>query len=582
MICTIEQIANIIKNNPNKALIELGVKQAKVLKLNIQGTGMDSALTRNEYFENEDVFKVRNADAISNMDMFGRLFQREEMVFNAQGGATVFEGLEEGEKKKMVVALSDIRYEVNLRTWIKTFALQAYRCDPMGVIFMEYDTQKTYPTYKCIESIYDYLPNGRSLEYISFRLKKADAVFFGVTDPALTDLKDDSDTDYYRFVDDAFDYILKYDTSVYTVAIAVGTKRLKNPWKKTPAFLASHIMKWDQPSTFLSPIYQLIELSGCFMKDRSVRDLQKKFSGFAKAIEPLLKCGTCLGATVVSGSACPDCTPAGATQGTGYKLRTKVADVARFPLDLIEKGFDFNKFFGYVSPKIDIWDKQDTSLNDLENLMNDVYWGTDNRARTSGVDAGDKSVEETATKTLTNLQPIYTRLNYTADYAQKTENLIANFVGKFLFPLSFKGATITYGRYYILETPDELMAEYLDMRSKGAAQSSLFDTLRKYYHSLYNTNPNKLAIMIKLIDVEPFVHSTIQQVQATNISKQDYMMKVYFSEWLASKTDDYLFVTNEEALRADLLTFATAKALEVENNPLQEPIEPKTTKKIPA
>lgn len=83
--------------------------------------------------------------------------------------------------------------------------------------------------------------------------------------------------------------------------------------------------------------------------------------------------------------------------------------------------------------------------------------------------------------------------------------------------------------------------------------------------------------MIKLINVEPFVHSTIIQVQAMNISKNDYICKVYFSEWLATKTDDYLFVSNEETLRKDLLTFAQTKASEIVSDPLQEPVEPTTT-----
>jgi hypothetical protein len=553
MIYTDDQIAGIIKTNPQKKLVKCAQDQAAKLKTLIHGENLSSALSRDTYFENNDIFTSRNKDAMSNKDLFARLFQREQMVFTAQGGASYFTGINDAQVKQLNELFADIRYSMTLRKWVEHFALPAFRCDPMGVIFIESD-QNAYPTYKCSSTVYDYLPNGRKLEYISFQLTKADCDLFKVEDEKLKDQQPDFKTNYYRFVDDLKDVIVNYENSVVT-----EIDSLNHGWTQTPAFIISDIISFDDTQKFLSPVHEVLELATSFLNDRSIRDLQKKYHGFLKAIEPLLQCGICEGTGYLSGSACPECTPLGGDKGTGYKLRTKVADVARFPIKTGSgENFDFNKYFGYVKLPIEVWDKQDTSLQDIENLITDVYWGTEKRQSTTGPKKGDKSIEETATKTLANLQPIYARLNQTADWAEKTENIIADFVGKKEFS-SFKKSQISYGRYYILETPEELMEEYLTLKEKGASQSSLFAALKRYLHSAYEADPSMLAVELKMINVEPFIHNTTSEVLANNPAKIDYYCKLYFSEWRQLQDFNYLLVTKEEVLRQSLIEYATAK-----------------------
>lgn len=553
MVFTDDQIAGIIKTNPQKKLVKYAQDQASKLKTLIHGENLSSALARDQYFENEDIYKSRNSSAMSNKDLFARLFHREQMVFTAQGGASYFTGISEQQAKDFNQKLDNIRFSMSLRRWIEHFSLPAFRCDPMGVIFIEFD-QTAYPTYKCSSTVYDYLPNGRKLEYVSFQLTKTDCDLFGITDENLKDQQPDFKTNYYRFVDDLRDVIVKYENSIVTTIDS-----LKHGWKQTPSFIISDIISFDDTQKFLSPVNEVLELAKSFLNDRSIRDLQKKYHGFLKAIEPLLQCGICEGTGFLSGSACPECTPLGADKGTGYKLRTKVADVARFPIKTGSgENFDFNKYFGYVKLPIEVWDKQDASLQDIENLITDVYWGTEKRQSTTGPKKGDKSIEETATKTLANLQPIYARLNTTADWAEKTENIIADFVGKKEFT-SFKKSQISYGRYYILETPEELMEEYLTLKEKGASQSSLFSALKRYLHSAYQADPSTLAVELKMINVEPFIHYTTSEVLANNPAKIDYYCKLYFSEWRQLQDFNYLLVTKEEDLRKSLIEYATAK-----------------------
>ena len=557
MICTENQIKNIILTNPNKDNIDFGKSQSKILSRNIYGKDLKESFVRNSYFENQQVFDNRVLNPTSNKDLFARLFHREEMVFTAHGGVRYYSGLNENQTKQLNSKLDTIRFGENIRKWIQNTTLKAYRSDPMGVIHIEIDADNNiYPTYKCIDGIYDYLSNGRKLEYICYQLSKSDAISFGIQDKELYGKSNDTLTNYFRFCDDVQDviYIRKDDT----ITLAILSKPLKNPIKNKlpnlPAFVVSNIIAYNNTQLFISPIDNIVELAERFCFDRTVRDLTKKYCGFPKTIEPLLNCGTCNGTGNLSGSTCPDC------NGTTFKLKTNVGDVARFSLDVLKDGFSIDKIFGYVKTPVETLNKQDTSLNDDENMIVSVYWGTDLRATTTnGPDIGAKNIEETATKTLANLQPIYARLNKTADWAQETENNIINIIGQFMFSEQFKGSLVTYGRYYVLETPDTLINEYLQMKEKGCSQVVLDETLKKYYHSIYKDNQIKLAIMIKMMSVEPFIHHTIVEVYAANASKQDYIAKLYFNEWFLNQKENDLLVQDIPTLQESLLSYTSEK-----------------------
>lgn len=552
---TIEQIGNIIKSNPNKDRIAKGQEMAKKLMLHLHGSGMDSAISHVDYFVNKELYEVQKKNAISNKDMFGRLLQQEDMVFTARGGSSSY-GLSESEEKKMNAIVDDVRFGMSLRKWVRNFALQAYRSDPMGIIFIEVEqassvtdgveitTPRAYPTYKSSFSIYDYASTGRRLDYVAFKLKVGEARAFGIQDASLRDRKADEDSEFFRFVDDGQDIIVKREgETVHTNFAINGENPIPNKWERTPAFIVSDLMLFNDPSQFVSPLDLTVELADCFLNDRSVRELQKKYHGFAKAIEPLMACSKCDGTGMIAGNACPDCTAPGGEKGTGYKLKTKQSDVFKFPLDILKDAgsFDFKRIFGYVTPDIESWNKQDMSLEALEELIFFTYWGSHRAVSKSNSNNSEGNKQgggqETATAKFIDTQPVYSRLGMTADWAEKTEKMIADFIGGYWFEGSFKSASIAYGRNYILETPDELMKKYQEMRSKGAPDFSLDEALEKYYHAMYQNNPVQLAKYIKLLRVEPFPHVAMAQAKGVITEFADYCAKLYFGEWYSTLTD---------------------------------------------
>ncbi len=570
MIATFEQVQSIVKDNPNKSVIERGRQASKKLMLHVHGVGMEEAIRHCDHFASKDVYKVQKEYAVSNVDLFARLLQQEDMVFTARGGSTNFR-LPDSDENALNAILDNIEYGMNLRKWVKTFALQAYRCDPMGIIFMEIDEPvidnfgniiepRTYPTYKSINCIHDYQSSGRKLEYVCFRLSVGEALSFGVIDEKLKGQKKEAESMYYRFVDDAKDLIVVYKEETVRLVTEITQKNpIKNIWNKTPAFIVSDLIKFDEPRCFFSPLFYVIELADTFLQDRSIRDLQKKFHGFAKAIEPLLTCGTCMGNKVVNGSDCKDCTPPGG-EPTGFKLKTKVSDVARFPLEIMEgSSFDFKRIFGYITPDIESWEKQDASLQDIEELCEMTYWGT---VRMKRPNPGKPGEPITATESISNDAPKEARLNSTADWAEKTETMIAEFIGRYWYRERFKTASIAYGRDYVLKTPEELMKFYQEMRTKGAPDFALDEALEKYYQAKYQNNPTQLAKYLKMLNVEPFPHISIVNAKTLITDFTEFNAKLYFGEWSDTIPDAKWLLTPATLLIAELKKYVAAKGLE--------------------
>ncbi len=591
---SLEDIKTIILTNPNKKVVEEGKEWKKRLTRHVHGVGKKDSVVRDEYFENQSIYNTRKENAVSNRDLFSRLLHDEEMVFTARGGSSRF-GLEKDNEQKMNMLLEDIRFGQPLRKWIKNFALNAYRTDPMGLIFMEVESTnpsdprppRCYPTYKSIDSVYDYCNKGRQLEYVCFQLTVAEAKSYGVNDPAIQAGTEDgkptpSDkfTNYFRFVDDEKDIIVKRDNGTVLIAANVKHNPVKNQWDRVPAFIVSDLIQFDNPRCFASPLQFVVELADCFFYDRSIRDLQKKYHGFAKAVEPLLQCPTCEGEGLLKGSACPSCTLSGQDKGSGYKLQTKVSDKAMFPLSILETGsFDFKRIFGYVTPDIESWNKQDLSLEKGEELIYFTYWGvqkdTSKVSGPNGKVANDGS-QETATKTLKNLQPKYARLNATADWAEKTEKMIVDFIGEFWFDTAYRGASINYSRNYILELPEDILNDFYEARKNGLPQTIIRSLMDKYISSLDNSNPLEAEKKRKMVSVEPFPYSSISEVENSKvIPVQKKLEKWFFSEWESAIKPVYAITKDIESLRTELSEYVKKMGILPDNSSQLKDLEDK-------
>lgn len=563
----ISEIIEIIKCNPNKDNIDFGKEMNKRLETCILGCNLDTLLKQNEYFENKNINKERKKTT-SNKDLIGRLTQKEGMVFSARGGSLLFSGIDSKKQEDLNNRISKVRIGISLREWIKEYANKAYEVDPMGLIFIEKDEEgNPYPTYKSIKSVYDYSGKSRLLDYVCFNLTNCEADEFDIPDEQLEKLCQSSSkhglSKYFRFVDETNDYIFKKDNNEITLVEFKedGTSMtIEHQFGYCPAFRASDIPNFTNNAQYLSKFENIVELAECYQQDRSIRDLTKKFHGFPKLVQPIVKCGKCVDG-YIGNTVCSDC------NGTGRKKISNVSDTIDIPLEMLSENtsLDVTKIFVYITPPIETWNKQDNSLSDLENLISDVYWGTDNRKFTQGITLQTQQ-QETATKTMTNLQPVYSRLERTAEWAENTEKTIIDFMGKVLYSKNFE-SSVKYGRDYILESTDSIYQQYLDYKKKGSPQYVLNDYLDRYLRSLYQNNPIELSVALKLMEVEPFVHYSVIECVGINIPSDTLKTKVYFSEWYNSVNNDYLIASTVEKMKSDLLNYVSDKQL----------VEPTTT-----
>jgi len=114
----------------------------------------------------------------------------------------------------------------------------------------------------------------------------------------------------------------------------------------------------------------------------------------------------------------------------------------------------------------------------------------------------------------------------------------------------------------MIEGPDAIWEKYSQARKDGASQEVLNDLLTEYYEAKYTTDPVKLAVLLKLKDVEPFVHNTNEEIKDWPVSPFDKLRKTYFPDWRTTKVDGEILVRTVDDLKNDLTQFVIAKSQE--------------------
>jgi hypothetical protein len=114
----------------------------------------------------------------------------------------------------------------------------------------------------------------------------------------------------------------------------------------------------------------------------------------------------------------------------------------------------------------------------------------------------------------------------------------------------------------MIEGPDTIFEKYSLARKEGSSQEVLNDLLSEYYEAKYSNDPVKLAILVKLKDVEPFIHNTSEEIKDWPISAFDMLRKTYFLDWRSTKTDGELLIFSVDELKQDLTEFVITKSQE--------------------
>lgn len=279
---------------------------------------------------------------------------------------------------------------------------------------------------------------------------------------------------------------------------------------------------------------------------------------FPKYWEYADDCKTCRGTGYKEKDLCPDC------NGTKKSIMSKVSDakVINWPKDKDTPTVTPN-VAGFISPDKTYWEISTNDLQLLEDLMNYTIWGASNISKTKdvGTNAGANSAPKTATEISAEIKPQSDRLSPITECAEAHHKFILDAIIRIQINQNYTGASVNYGKRYIVESPDVLWEKYSNARQKGAASSILDDLLMEYYEAKYNSDPVKLLMQMKLMKIEPFVHYKISEVSTFKVSDQDYKAKVYFGEWLSSINEATLIALSIDDLRTNMYAYTGIKEL---------------------
>jgi len=566
MILTPEQIQNIVVNNPNKALIDAGKAYNKKMRMHLYGEGLGTHLTTIDGFEKPTIHSLRVKYAKSNKDLFNRLSRPIDKVFSARGGSIYYNLSETAEKTARQLAM-DVKGGRSVKKWIESFWRAHYLDDPCGIIFMEIAEKPkalqlrsqgksfVYPTSVSIQCIYDYLPNGSGLEYVVFELDKSEKKEIGQKE----------EDRIFRLVDDSMDYMIKLVPDAITAADGTKTAGISileklsfpNLFMYVPGIINSDIPDPNNEGGHLSLFNDILELADNFLMKGSIKLTHEFLFAFPKYWQYANDCETCGGTKLHEGEECKTC------NGSGKSRALKVSDalLLTHPQSK-EDPIIAPSVAGFVSPGQTYYDISTHDLQLGEDLMNYTLWGAQGATKIQGMSTEMKGpTPKTATEVNADIKPQSDRLAPISECAENRHKFILDAMITIQISQNYPGASVNYGKRYMVESADAIWEKYSDARTKGAAISVLDDLLIEYYETKYNSDPVKLAIQLKLMRVEPFVHVTVSQLKGLSAGEEDYKAKLYFSEWLSTLNEAMIIVTSVEDLRTKMYEATVTKTL---------------------
>lgn len=533
MVLSLDDIKEIIINNPNGKRISKAVEQHNLLNMHVNGVNVDAYIEEIKHYENSIQRDVRKRLSESNKGLFHGLLHPTQKVFSAKGGARRYH-LSETLQKELKIKLSNTSHGLPLKKWLEKKIFNKYITDPNGVLFMEVSDNTVKPTFKSITSIFDYKSTGQKVEYIVFKPFKD---------------KKDKNIYYFRVVDDEKDYLIKRikkdGNDIFSI---VRDETYENVFGYCPAFVVSDIFHPTEEMQ-TSFIDEVLEKANKFFFDNSIHTVHKLLHGFSKYWEYGRDCMNCNGTGIATvggeSTSCHIC------NGTGSRPNGDVSDKLIVPFPNGDEKV-ITKFSGFESPDISIWKQYKEDLKDHEKDLVRMLWNTNYTNDTKS---------STATGRFLDIQPVNEKLNTISDNFERLEKFITDSIGLFYFDTSYNGASIINGRRYLVESTDVIWEKLTKAIKDNMPVVHIADISKEYIESRYSNNEYQMEIMLKLLEIEPFAYMTVQDVISLNVSENDVKKKIYFQEWYSDKSDAELILKDKSTLKKELEEYTKTKSL---------------------
>jgi len=497
-------------------------KDSEELSMLYFGDDTDTFLQLINGYENSTQHALRKKLAISMEFMVEELLRQVDSIWSAKGGSIEY-GIKGENLKKFKETLNDVRGGMSLRKFVKEIWFERFVVDPNGLTFLDIDEdgEKFKLTYKSIHSIQSYEVSGIDVEWVlfePFKIEEKTNETEGVT--------------YQWFVDSEKYVLLKITNGIASIEDAKP-----HIFGQVPCIVNSSIFS-TKKAIKISPIKRQTDLLKSYLIKNSVKEIYQYLHLYPIYWQYEQICPVCKGKRKIGTEVCGPC------NGTGMTTRKDVSDV--ISLKKPEQGeTPVSAPAGFIQPEIATLVEQRNELVWLWNLIFHSHWGT----------TTEKSTNDTATGRFIDIQPVNNRLNIYADIAQTVETKLMNLIGKWQFPESYKESISLIGRRFIIETPDMLMTRYLDAKIKFAPINMLDWLLEQFYIAEFANDEKMADFYLTLMNVEPYIHLSIDNVQVLQIDPKIIKRKLYFQEWLKTINPATVTIKKPEGLIAELDKF---------------------------
>ena len=513
--------AFIVQHQAAKPWVNVARAYSVKMRALVDGEGFTELLIdKIEKMESTERIAARKKYSKDIRSLFARVTNARSNVFQANGGSVEIAIKSEVLKEELSEILTNFKGQKSIHDYLSENLFQLADVDPSGLIFLEYTTEENkineiYPTYKSIQDIRYYEANGQSVNVLLFEPK-----------PIPNGL-------LWRLVDSEREWLIKQIGGTFQE----DEKSFDHPFGQVPAVVLGERIKMGCKSR-LSWLDKVIPDSEMYALKTSVRTIYEITKGFPLHWRMKMKHRDEVGVNR---------TGQGVDASRSLKgdvLSNDVSDVIEVPAPR-EGDPTVKDYAGYISPDIDFLEYSATSIEELEDKIEETLWGITKDKNTKG--------NETATGRFIDQQPIHIALNSLTNIAEYVQNTLANFVVKAIDRTQSPENRYVYvaGRRFLIESVDAVLARYDKSRKENLPSSILDKLLEEWVLTKYKTDPRMQNQMMKKIKIEPFVHWDINTV-FTLFGAADAYQKVLFNDWWkkdADKEKDYVILQQEFNLK---------------------------------
>lgn len=462
-------------------------------------------IDRIEHIESSKRAVARRKYAKDIRDMFNRVFKKRYNVFEAVGGSEVVRIESENLKSTFEKIITNFKGQKSIEKYLSDTFFNLWDVDPNGVIFLEYEMEngqikECYPTYKSIRDIRYYDSDGQELEYIIF-------------EPKIYKSETNSLAKIWRFVDSQNEYFFIQEGSSFKF---FEEKSFIHPFKQVPGIIISDNSLVGSDIR-VSMVDQVSELAKDYARDKSVLTIYKFQNGFPIHWRYEQKCRPCQGTGKTGAEPCKIC------NGKGILQKSDVTDVVSVTPPREGDPVLTPNVAGYVNPSIEVWKQYNDDLKQMELKIESTIWGTMEQA----------AQNDTATGKFIDTQPITNELSKISSNVEFVHNFLAKMVLRLVVPIETDQVYYykSYGRRYIIESPDVILNKYNESKEKGDPVTILDRLLNEFIISKYKSDLYMQAVQLKKARLEPYIHQTVEQVNSLFGKKEAYKKAIFADFW---------------------------------------------------